>query len=347
MTAKQLRTRGFSLTELVVCTAIAGMAFVFGAPALDKGREGADRKRCENNLRQLSQAHLMFANAHGGLPPMAMSFSNATQGIQPGPGGWHDGHGWYSYIGPFIGEPEWAASINMNVSLSHSINAAMRRGGLRLKVYACPADIGLQRSEWSSSSWARVLANYVVNAGNTNYGQQTLNGVPFLGAPFTAEIVTPLATITDGLSDTLMMSEVPVLRGCTGWGGMYSDTQSSLGGQIFTGYRAPNPNTPDGIGAGRNGNGDCGSVIVMDQRYTAAGVLPVPNSVGGGAYATYIAARSRHPGGVNASLCDGSAGFVADTIDPAVWRALSSARGADFVPPTQSPTSNAGKKGTR
>jgi prepilin-type processing-associated H-X9-DG protein len=334
MIGNRPRPCGFTLTELVVCGAIAGMAFVFGAPTLNKGRDGVDRLRCENNLRQLSQAHLMFANVHAGLPPMALSFNNADyQRTQPGPGGWYDGHGWYSLVGPYIGEPEWASLINLSVSLSAQQNTPMRRGGLRLKIHACPADIGLQRGEWSNAPWSRVLGNYVVNAGNTNYGQQTLNGVPFLGAPFAGGVKTPLATITDGLSDTLMMSEVPVLRGCTGWGGTYSDNQSALGGQIFAGWNRPNPNASDGIGYGRNGNGDCGNVSVMDSRYRDAGVLPLPTSVSGGAYGTHIAARSKHPGGVNASLCDGSAGFVADTIDPAVWRALSSARGADFVPP--------------
>jgi prepilin-type processing-associated H-X9-DG protein len=41
-----------------------------------------------------------------------------------------------------------------------------------------------------------------------------------------------------------------------------------------------------------------------------------------------ISARSLHPRGLNAAMCDGSVGFVAHAIDPAVWRALSTAQGA-------------------
>ena len=41
--------------------------------------------------------------------------------------------------------------------------------------------------------------------------------------------------------------------------------------------------------------------------------------------------RSRHPGGVEAALCDGSARFVADTIDIRVWRALSTMRGDEPI----------------
>jgi hypothetical protein len=322
--------------ELIVCGAIATMAFTFAAPAVNKGRAGVDRKRCENNLRQLSLAMHAFENNNAGLPPMAIAW-NGLPNSPPGPGGWFDNHGWYSFVGPFIGEPEWAATLNMTVSMSSALNAPARRGGLRLKIHACPADIGLQRVEWPSDNWARVLSNYVVNAGNTNYGQRELNGVPFLGAPFTAVATTPLATITDGLSDTLMVSEVIVLPGTASWGGAYSDTQFAIGGHVFTGHNPPNAaDVHDGIGYGRNGNM---TAATADARYVAAGFTPAnwPIAVSGASLATYIAPRSKHPGGFNASLCDGSAGFIANGIDLAVWRALSSARGADATMPTAAP----------
>jgi prepilin-type processing-associated H-X9-DG protein len=43
-----------------------------------------------------------------------------------------------------------------------------------------------------------------------------------------------------------------------------------------------------------------------------------------------IAARSRHAGGgVNAVRCDGSVGFVRDSIPIAIWRALSTSEGGE------------------
>ncbi|MFI4875411.1 MAG: H-X9-DG-CTERM domain-containing protein, partial [Blastopirellula sp. JB062] len=44
-----------------------------------------------------------------------------------------------------------------------------------------------------------------------------------------------------------------------------------------------------------------------------------------------IAPRSRHPGGVNVSLCDGSVRFIGETIDAIVWRALSTAQGQEPI----------------
>ena len=38
----------------------------------------------------------------------------------------------------------------------------------------------------------------------------------------------------------------------------------------------------------------------------------------------YMAARSRHPGGVNAAMCDGSTRFVTNNINLTTWVAASS-----------------------
>jgi prepilin-type processing-associated H-X9-DG protein len=43
-------------------------------------------------------------------------------------------------------------------------------------------------------------------------------------------------------------------------------------------------------------------------------------------------ARSRHPGGVNMALGDGAVRFVAESIDQAVWHALSTREGGEPAP---------------
>ena len=45
----------------------------------------------------------------------------------------------------------------------------------------------------------------------------------------------------------------------------------------------------------------------------------------------FITARSHHPGGVNASRCDGSVDFYSDSISEFVWRALTTAAGGDSI----------------
>jgi prepilin-type N-terminal cleavage/methylation domain-containing protein/prepilin-type processing-associated H-X9-DG protein len=313
--------RGFTLTELAVVTAVGGMMFTLAAPAVQKGKEDLNRRRCEENLRQLGVAMHTFANVNGGLPPMATRWAG---------GAWWDDHGWYSLIGPYVGNDAWASTINFSVTLSHTSNAAARRGGIRLRIHACPADIGLQRNEWGSNNWARVRSNYLVNAGNTNYGQTAQGGVPFFGAPFAPVIITPAATITDGLANTLMMSEVVVFPTTAAWGGAYSETQPSMGGQVFTAFNPPNTNVPDGIGFGRGGG--LGTTFA-NALYQQQGI-PLPLQLSNTPLTTYIAPRSKHVGGVNASMCDGSVRFVENGIDLAVWRAMSTAQGAEVAPAT-------------
>ena len=45
----------------------------------------------------------------------------------------------------------------------------------------------------------------------------------------------------------------------------------------------------------------------------------------------YSAARSRHTGGVNASLCDGSVRFVSNSISLGTWEALGTMNGGEVV----------------
>ena len=109
-----------------------------------------------------------------------------------------------------------------------------------MPMYACPSDIGLQRNEWPIRTWARIRGNYVANAGNTCYGQFDIGDNPFLGAPFGPRDPTPLREITDGTSNTLLMSEIKVVPESIEWGGPMSDIQTALGGHVFTGWNAPN-----------------------------------------------------------------------------------------------------------
>jgi len=338
-----VRKSGFTLVELLVVIAIIGILIALLLPAIQAARETARRNSCANSVTQLGKAILQFEATNKGLPPSALARNGGQYGaIHPddptvpgdeSQGGWYDGHGWYSMIAPYIGYDSWASLINYKVSISSLGNEPVRRGGVELKIYECPSDIGLQKNEWPSREWARVLANYVVNGGNTNYGQENYGGVNFRGAPFLLGENNPLGRITDGLTTTLMLSENVVLRGCVGWGGTFADNQSALGGQVFTGFNTPNSRVADGVGYGRNGNGDCGPIPVMDQRYREQSVIPPPLTVGGSPESTFLSARSKHKGGVNAARCDGSVSWYVDSISSAVWRAMTTAQGASSNEP--------------
>jgi prepilin-type N-terminal cleavage/methylation domain-containing protein len=372
-----LRPRGFTLVELLVVIAIIGVLVALLLPAIQAAREAARRSQCLNNIKQLSLAMLNFETAKGGLPPMALNWTAADMTARYGPppnnfGGWYDDHGWYIPLMPYIEQGQFATLVNPKVAFSHANN---RQGRMAMiPMHACPSDIGLQRNEFPPNpnwmTWARVRSNYVVNAGNTTYGQNTLNkacpgadAAPALcqwkGAPFIPREPNRLATISDGTSNTLMMSEGWVLPETEAWGGTYSDAQTALGGGTFTGWKTPN--SPIHLDCHARYNDWQGGAGVA-QAYQAMGAIwPLVGqaqsnnacvNAGGGSVvptgpsaiastpqggdgdvhrAQWFSARSRHVGGVNASRCDGSVGYINDSVDPGVWNALSSAAGDETV----------------
>ena len=188
--------------------------------------------------------------------------------------------------------------------------------------------------------WPITCHNYVVNFGNTITNQPPLFAwnnikVPFLGAPFT-DIGAPDADITaggqqgttagtvkfsaipDGLSNTLMTSEILIgqgwnLHGFSWWG--YAPQ--------FTGLYPPNSSQPDVM----QGASYCNSPNSNPQGVTCVGATGSQSS--GGLYTglgMVNIPRSRHPGGVNAGMCDGSVRFIKNSISIPIFQALSSAR---------------------
>jgi prepilin-type processing-associated H-X9-DG protein len=88
---------------------------------------------------------------------------------------------------------------------------------------------------------------------------------------------------------------------------------------MFMTYTTPNSKIPDWMGGDANGRPWC--------TYGQGPNVPVCT----GGVPVFNASRSRHPGGVNTLMGDGSVRFIKDSINGASWRALGSIAGGEVI----------------
>ena len=120
--------------------------------------------------------------------------------------------------------------------------------------------------------------------------------------------------ITDGTSHTLIMVEhlTGTKDDIRGW---FWTTHA--GASVIFAWVTPNSSSPDRI-AWCNAN-------------TNLPEMNLPCVVAAHIYPVTATSRSRHPGGVNVVLCDGSVHFISDSIDVNLWRAMGTIDGGEVV----------------
>jgi len=184
----------FTLVELLVVIGIIALLISVLLPALRKARMSAERVQCLSNMRQISNAILMFANDnHGTMPssggfncykvdPVSGAYVQITSATDPQRTSIADWISWERGVDPYTGFVADCAQLNITYSLvarylgtkeiDTTSPAADNLANPALDaVYRCPADDILNRPNHADNSHGYYRYSYTMNQawGNPIY----------------------------------------------------------------------------------------------------------------------------------------------------------------------------------
>ena len=326
--------RGFTLVELLVVIAIIGMLIALLLPAVQAAREAARRMQCTNHLKQYGLAMHNYADINsfvlpwGNTHPVGQAFPDAPNPRVRGT--------WVPRIFPFIEQTALYDRYDFTRAFHVMPNCAQNTTdetptSARVNIYYCPSD--RPGAMWRGDVHNYRRGNYVVNMGN-DWFWTTASGVnfpyknntaanPWRGAPFIFMHRVPMTEITDGLSNTMLLSELLMAPDSDFdfRGGVFNDEGP---GHSFMTVTGPNSRTPDSCICRPGGVSGVGPSNVPK--------MPCNNLIGvTSGDERWQAARSNHVGGVNVCRADGSVVFVAETISIGTWRAAGATRSGESV----------------
>jgi len=318
--------RGFTLIELLVVIAIIAILIGLLLPAVQKVREAAARMQCQNNLKQIGIAMHAHHDSLSRFPPGC-----AGVGAPFGTGGGNWGFSWMVYLLPYVEQDNLYKQLAFNNSPgwdnagNRAIISTGASGPVQIKTYRCPSSpLPPTTGSGYNPSGICFKPTYVAiaGAGIGTYGAFTENrvssgggGQHSAGGVLYANSQTRMADITDGTSNTLLVSEQGNWLTDTGNAKQFWTAAEPHGWQMGAGS----------TGVGVNYTGDnrafnTTTILYLINRLTGWSDNPGSTGVGYN-MGNNIPLSSTHTGGVNILVGDGSIRYLSDST-PLVTLAL-------------------------
>ncbi len=221
--AARRRREGFTLIELLVVIAIIAILIALLLPAVQQAREAARRTQCRNNLKQIGLALHNYVDAHSALPPGSIMLLNAT-------GSTFNGHGWtwQASILPYLDQGPLFNAIQGPDGMGNELGGSTSGKPLvakatTLAVLWCPSQPDVRNGSQKSAGYqtSNYNGNMGTRIGNGNdncicTGVATVNdmltnawGCANGNGIFYPNSSNRFRDVTDGLSNTIFVSEVP------------------------------------------------------------------------------------------------------------------------------------------
>lgn len=306
---KPKRRLGFTLIELLVVIAIIAILIALLLPAVQQAREAARRTQCKNNLKQIGLALHNYHDVYRTFPPgyIARGVSQtAMAAMESGPG-----FAWSLMILPQFDQAPLYESLDLHANAVDSANLAVVQSAA-LPMFRCPSDTGPEQFEVTANGTAIQLpaSNYpgVLGYGNLSVSPGSASGVFFRNSS------VRIRDITDGTTNTFLVGERRSEHD-------FIDALTPVASNSTWYAAIPGATRPAGMMMPAMQEAQTSLILghVGQDALTTPMVMPAmqhtPNST------NHIANfSSRHTGGAQFLLCDGSVHFLSENADYSIFR---------------------------